>query len=96
MAKKIKDKTVEEIPIYRTELECEYIEPKVIEVSLRGKYLPNILVKLGEFANNAEARRHIRNIGLVVDNNLINDIDYQIRQFNLIEIHGTIYNVRII
>lgn len=46
-----------------------------IEVKLRGGYLPNILVKLGEFTDNAEARKFIRRTGVSVDGVKTNNID---------------------
>lgn len=74
----------------------EPILKKTIDISLRGKYLPNILVKLGLFPCNADARKHIRIFGVVVDFNKINDIDYQLKEYNLIEWKDIVYKVRIL
>ncbi len=47
----------------------------MVEVNLRGGYLPNILVKLGEFVDNAEARKFIRRTGVKVNGIQVNNID---------------------
>lgn len=83
-------------PIQEVVVPVKKEEPTIIDVSLRGKYLPNILVKLGEFANNAEARKFIRQTGVIVDDNLTKDIDYPISDCHLIEIHAINYKVRLI
>lgn len=73
-------------------------EVKKLPVSIKGKYLPSILVKLGEFFNNAEARRYIRNTGVVVNGTPTTDIDYELNIGNVYEIKvkGVTYDVTIL
>lgn len=59
---------------------------KVLQLQIRGKYLPNILVKMGFFDNNAEARKYIKNSSIIIDKEIITDIDYEI-------IKGKVYNI---
>ena len=47
-----------------------------IKVNLRAKYLPDILVKLGECSANVDSRRLIRNFGIIINDAKTKDIDY--------------------
>ncbi len=46
-------------------------EINYIPVNLRGQYLPNLLTKLGEFSDNTECRKFIREKGVLIDGNLV-------------------------
>ena len=73
---------------------------KIVEVTLRGNYLPYLLVKLlgvSVFYNNAEARKHIRTEGVIIDGKITNNIDIELQKgaTYIIEINNIIYKVRL-
>jgi len=71
---------------------------KEIDISLKGKYLPHILVKLGYSYNNAEARQYIRSKGIKINNKIIKDIDFQLKSNTTIKItlEDVVYRVHLL
>ena len=43
--------------------------------AVKDTYLPNVLVKLGLFIGNADARKHIREQGVILNGKLTNDVE---------------------
>jgi len=86
----------DEAPLDEKELD-EKLE-KIIDIRLRGTYLPNLLVKLGEFPSNTEARQQIRTFGVKINGMIVKDIDYEIRQGDIfrVDINESVYNLEVI
>ena len=78
--------------------EIKVEELKLIPVRIKANYLPNLLVKLGEFWANSEARKHIRNVGLDINGDVIRDIDFPLTKQTkyVITVHDVKYEVTII